>query len=277
MTQPIQMMNADQARTFMDKNKPDTYTLLDVRQDWEYEEYHIPGARLIPLVDLPDRFEEVDRTKPVLVYCASGGRSMAASVLLEGQGYEPITNMVGGIAAWRGDHAFGPIDLGMIDFTGNETSVEIVLKAYAMENNLQRFYSRRADMAETLERIELFMKLAGFEDKHKDTLFTLYGKLVDPNVPRDMFEGVAFKSVDFAAEGGVDIQDFVEEYAEAFDDDQGILQVATMIEAQALDYYLRCAMRAEDPETRDMLQLLAREEKAHLKLLGKFMDERSVG
>jgi len=274
MTQPIKMMSTDQAREYMEGHKPDEYTLLDVRQAWEYEEFHIPGAQFIPLVELPDRLAEVDTSKPVIAYCAAGGRSMAAAVLLEGQGYDDITNMVGGAMAWQGHVAYGPMELGMIEFTGEETSVEVILKAYAMENSLQQFYVQRADMAETLERIELFMELAGFEDRHKDTLFNLYTKLIGEETDRELFESIAFDSVGFTAEGGIEIQEFLDDHGEAFDDDHGVLQLATMVEAQALDYYLRCAARAEIPETQSVLQLLAREEKAHLKLLGRFMDKR---
>ena len=72
----------------------------------------------------------------------------------------------------------------------------------------------------------------------------------------------------------MNLDEFIEEYADAFDKDQGFLQIAAMIEAQALDYYLRCAQRAQSSETQDILQLLAREEKAHLKLIGRFMDRR---
>jgi len=270
----IAMMSTEQARAFMDRRKPDEYTLLDVRQNWEYEEFHIPGAQLIPLVELPDRLDEVSRSRPVIAYCAAGGRSMAASVLLEGQGYEDITNMVGGAMAWQGHVAFGPMELGMIEFSGKETPVEVVLKAYAMESSLQRFYVERADKAETLERIELFMELAGFEDRHKDILFNLYTKIVGQEMDRDTFEKEAFDSIGFTAEGGIDIEEFLEEHGEAFDSDQGVLQLATMVEAQALDYYLRCVMRTENSETEKVLQLLAREEKAHLKLLGRFMDQR---
>ncbi len=270
----ISMMSSGQARTFLDSHKPDEYVLLDVRQMWEYEDFHIPGARLIPLVELPDRFDEVDKGKPIITYCASGGRSMAAAALLEGQGYEDVTNMVGGASAWQGNVAFGPMELGMIEFTGKETPVEVVFKAYAMENSLLHFYIQRADMAETMERIELFMELAGFEDRHKDTLFNLYTKISGEEVDRDVFEELAFASPGFIGEGGVDIEGFLSEYGDAFDNDQGILQLAAMVEAQALDYYLRCAMKTEKPETEKILQTLAREEKTHLKMLGKFMDKR---
>ena len=271
----IAMMPPDQARSFMEANKPDSYTLLDVRQEWEYEEEHIPGAQLLPLVELPDRMDEVDAGKPVLIYCRTGGRSMAAATLLEGQGVSDIINLVGGMSAWSGHTAFGPMDLGLIEFTAKETPEEVILKAYAMEHALQIFYVQRADWAETMERIELFMQLAGVEDRHKDTLFTIYGRLTGSDMDQDAFEQAALQH-EGAVEGGVEISEFLDRHPEAFDDEQGILQLACMIEAQALDYYLRCAAVAESEEARDVLQLLAREEKAHLRLLGKSMDMREL-
>jgi len=277
MSSSVQMMNSDEARQFVNDNKPDSFTLLDVRQDWEYEEFHLPGARHIPLPELPDRMGEIESDKPVLVYCAVGGRSMAAASLLQGQDYPKVINLVDGAMGWNGDVAFGPMELGMIEFDGKETPVEMVLKAYAMEHALQKFYLDEKAKAQSPDRIELFDELAGFEDKHKDTLYTLYKRLVEGGAPREPFEEQALKTIGEAAEGGVVIQEFIDEYAEAFDTEEGVLQVAAMIEAQALDYYLRCAARAQDNKTRDILQLLAREERAHLKLLGRFMDKRSKG
>jgi rhodanese-related sulfurtransferase/rubrerythrin len=274
MTTAAKTMSVDQAREFLDRRAPGDHTLLDVRQDWEYEEFHLPGAHHVPLADLLDRLDEIDRDKPVLVYCLSGGRSHAAAALLDGQGYADVANMAGGIMAWQGHTAFGPAELGMVEFTGRETPQEVVLKAYAMENILQEFYILRADVAETLERIELFMELAGFEDRHKDTLFALYQKILGEKMDRKLFEEVALTGGVTAAEGGVGILEYLDVFGEAFDADQGVLQFASMIEAQALDYYLRCGMRAERTDARDVFATLAREEKAHLKLLARFMDRR---
>jgi rhodanese-related sulfurtransferase/rubrerythrin len=273
MTQSVEMMNVDQVREYLDAHKPDDYTLLDVRQAWEYEEGHLPGARLIPLTELPDRMGEVPEDRPVVTYCASGGRSKAASALLEGQGRSNVINMVGGFMAWQGNQAFGPMELGMVVFTGSETPAEVVLKAYAMESSLQDFYVLRADLAETEERIGLFMELAGYEDRHKDVILELYSRLTDEAVGHDELERMASGMANGLGEGGVDISAFLDKYGEAFDGDHGVLQLAAMVEAQALDYYLRCAARAERDDTRDTLELLAREEKAHLRLLGKHMDQ----
>lgn len=273
MTQPIKMMNADQFQEYMERHKPDQYVLLDVRQEWEYEESHIPGARLIPLAELPDRLDEISRELPLIAQCASGARSMAAAALLEGQGFGDITNMVGGILAWEGHVAFGPMELGMIEFTGSETPAEVVLKAYAMEQSLQSFYLLRADMAETPGGVDVFMELASFEDRHKKTLINLYEKLAGERPEVAAMGEMAAQTVGSVAEGGVDIQEFIEDYGEAFEGDFGVLEVAAMVEAQALDYYLRCAAKADSPDTVDILQLLAREEKAHLKLVGRQLDK----
>jgi rhodanese-related sulfurtransferase len=65
---PVKSFDAEEAKQFMAKNKEGTYTLLDVRQPGEYEEEHIPGARLIPLPLLHDSVKELDAEKPVIVY-----------------------------------------------------------------------------------------------------------------------------------------------------------------------------------------------------------------
>ena len=60
----------------------------------EYAAFHLPGSRLLPLPDLPDHLEAIDRKKPVVVYCRSGKRSAAAAALLAGAGFPRVTNML---------------------------------------------------------------------------------------------------------------------------------------------------------------------------------------
>ena len=273
MNQSVHNLSAEEVRAYLDAHKPHEYTLLDVRQDWEYEEFHLPGAQLIPVAELADRMGEVAENKPVIAYCASGMRSLAAASLLNGQGYADVTNMVGGAMAWRGDAAYGPVDLGMIAFTGDETPLQVVYKAYAMEENLQKFYVRQAGKAETEEQADLFNELAGFEDVHKKTLYNLNTKITGEKADRAAFESAALREAGNLSEGGVDIDAFLDEYGEVLVGTDHIFHLAAMVETQALDYYLRCAMQAQEDETKDVFQLLAREEKAHLKVLGRFMDK----
>ncbi len=65
---PAQSLNSQEAKSYIAENKGEDFTLLDVRQDSEYKAEHLPGATLIPLPVLSERLNELDKTKPVLVY-----------------------------------------------------------------------------------------------------------------------------------------------------------------------------------------------------------------
>ena len=70
-------------------------TLLDTRTEGEYARGHIEGFRNIPVDELRDRLDEVEKGKPVYVICQSGLRSYIASRILEGNGYDAY-NFAGG-------------------------------------------------------------------------------------------------------------------------------------------------------------------------------------
>lgn len=77
------------------------YLLLDVRTQGEYDAGYIDGAILIPHTELADRLDEVEGYEKVLVYCASGNRSVAASQILIDAGFKEVYNFEGGYAAWQ--------------------------------------------------------------------------------------------------------------------------------------------------------------------------------
>ena len=74
--------------------------LLDVREPWEYAAGHVAEATLIPLGELQQRVSEIPRDKPVLAICHSGQRSLAAAAYLLRHGYQQVSNVDGGTAAW---------------------------------------------------------------------------------------------------------------------------------------------------------------------------------
>lgn len=74
--------------------------ILDVREDWEYNDGHIPNAVLVPLGTIPNRLGEIPRDKTVIAVCRSGNRSSQATNFLREQGFENVHNMVGGMKAW---------------------------------------------------------------------------------------------------------------------------------------------------------------------------------
>lgn len=272
MSETIRNLDPKAAEELMAGLRPDEYTLLDVRQPWEYEEFHLPGAMLIPLPELVEHLDEIEPKEPILVYCRAGGRSMAAAKLLAGNGYTDVYNLQGGAAAWLGSAAYGPMDLGLIDFSEIKSPGDAVARAFDMENNLQNYYLRWVDTEETESGVALFAELARFEEVHKDVLYRLYSKVEPEPRTREEFEAGALGTSRGLSEGGVEINAFLEEYAEILDGLEGILMLGMMIETQAYDYYIRCARASETRETREAFEHLAREELAHLKLLGLRLD-----
>jgi phage shock protein E len=74
--------------------------ILDVREPNEWADYHISGATLIPLGELPARVNEVPRDKEVVVVCHSGNRSSKGRDILAQAGFTNVTSMKGGLLAW---------------------------------------------------------------------------------------------------------------------------------------------------------------------------------
>ncbi|MBA3359198.1 MAG: molybdopterin-synthase adenylyltransferase MoeB [Thermoleophilaceae bacterium] len=78
--------------------------IVDVREQQEFEESHIPGALHVPRGHLESRIEGAakDRSQRVVLYCASGNRSaLAAKTLQDELGYENVESMTGGITLWK--------------------------------------------------------------------------------------------------------------------------------------------------------------------------------
>jgi rhodanese-related sulfurtransferase len=73
--------------------------LLDVREAAELAEGRIAGSTHIPLDQLPDRAVELNRSRPVITVCRSGGRSSRAARFLADQGYI-VADLEGGMTQW---------------------------------------------------------------------------------------------------------------------------------------------------------------------------------
>ncbi len=82
----------------MDTGEP--FELIDVREPFEYEIARIDGAKLIPLGEIAERLDELQREQPIIVHCHSGKRSAQAVGLLQQRGFAKVYNLEGGIDAW---------------------------------------------------------------------------------------------------------------------------------------------------------------------------------
>jgi phage shock protein E len=82
------------------KDQDDVY-VIDVREQWEYDDGHIPGVTLIPMNEVPNRLDEIPMDKDVVVTCRSGNRSGQITDYLRQIGFDNVHNMSGGIVAWE--------------------------------------------------------------------------------------------------------------------------------------------------------------------------------
>jgi rhodanese-related sulfurtransferase len=89
------------AQTFNERiSEIDDIQIVDVRNPGEVAEGVLDGAITIPVGQLPDRLDELDVTRPTVVYCAGGYRSSVAASLLRQRGFADVSDLIGGYNAW---------------------------------------------------------------------------------------------------------------------------------------------------------------------------------
>ena len=191
--------------------------------------------------------------------------------MLSGMGFDNIYNLQGGIKAWQGMKATGPIVLNMNMIRGDETPAEMLVFAYGLEKGVQHFYEKMNEQSEDEDLKALFIKLTGIEQRHKKLLFEAWQKIAPTGADQASFDDeVASKSM----EGGFDMDDFMKQNAPYLNTVQDVLDLAMMLETQGLDLYLRFADKSANRQTKEVLFGVADEEKAHLIALGRLLEEK---
>jgi molybdopterin/thiamine biosynthesis adenylyltransferase/rhodanese-related sulfurtransferase len=96
----IDELDSTRARELIAEESP---AIVDVREREEWDEGHLPGAVHVPRGHLESRIESAtpDKSRPVLVYCASGNRSAFAAKTLEELGYDHVVSLAGGFTDWK--------------------------------------------------------------------------------------------------------------------------------------------------------------------------------
>ena len=92
-------LSAPFAAELLSSNQPPL--VVDVRAPREREQKHIGGSLSIPLNRLAENLERLPKYRSLLVYCAGGYRSSIAASLLRGSGFDSVSEIAGGIAAWE--------------------------------------------------------------------------------------------------------------------------------------------------------------------------------
>jgi hydroxyacylglutathione hydrolase len=88
------------AAELQDTAKDEGVQVVDVRGPDEWRRGHLPGAIHIPLASLPERFEELNSARPIILQCKGGGRSSIATSFLQARGISNVANLAGGYEGW---------------------------------------------------------------------------------------------------------------------------------------------------------------------------------
>jgi rubrerythrin len=189
--------------------------------------------------------------------------------MLSGKGFQKVFNVSGGIKAWQAKTAIGPQDLGLDLFTGKEEPLDVLKVAYSLEQGLREFYLLMEKEVENPKIEDLFAKLSEIEVKHQMSIYIAYNDISTKEVSKGEFE----KMVEIKAlEGGLSTREYLELFGSDLDSETQVVSLAMSIEAQALDLYQRLSLKIDNRQSRDIINKIAKEEKAHLASLGKLMD-----
>lgn len=105
LAMPVVQLDNQTLQRMMEEDS--SLQLLDVRTPQEYYLLgHIPGARLLPIYELPDALNGLSRELKTVLVCEHGVRSVDASYYLLQNGFEQVYNLSAGMAEWNGPRAF---------------------------------------------------------------------------------------------------------------------------------------------------------------------------
>lgn len=255
-------------RDYVQNHHENTYVLVDVRQPQEYQMGHIPGARLMPLPDLVRTMDMLPAEKELIVYCRSGGRSMAAAAMLEEEGFSvPIYNLAGGMLRWDGAELEDFPKVGL--FAGNSLA-DMFETAVNLEKGAQLFYEAVGRDYAGHDWSRTFERLAKAEIAHARTVHKRWQR-IDAGI--DAFEPLYERLSGEVIEGGMSLEEALKKAAGAEKDAcLRLIEMALQIEYAAFDLYRTLADQADTEEGRDAFIKLAQAEKAHMQALINAID-----
>jgi rhodanese-related sulfurtransferase len=256
---PVSTMNAEDVRAFLRERDPESYNLVDVRQPWEYEEGHLPGARLIPIAHLPGRLGELDRSKPTIAYCGSGVRSRAAASILGEAGFQKTWSMTGGINAWNGLVAEGRYESELSYFSGASNAEEMIALSLALEAGNRILYERLSGDVGEGEAGSLFRSLGMAEKRHEETLRGLHARIAPQAPPPALPEGIGGEGL---LEDGTQVRAGLERVRGK--SMREAMEILIAMEANAMDRYIKMGRTVEDERCSKVFSALAEEERSHV-------------
>ena len=256
-------------REYLLQHHAEDYQLIDVRQLQEYGAEHLPGALWIPAEDLPHRLDDLDETKATIVYCAHGLLSRAAAQVLIKAGFLEVRVLLGGLHAWHYGTSSGLPGKLSARLADAGSAQEQAVLAWQIEETTRHFYEAMARSLEEPEVAGLFAELAVEEGHHEATLKALWEALAG-RVADDDFSQLARIDKEMM-EGGMHLSEALAWAAQSSTDK--ILDFAMAIELNAYDHYLHLQRSADDPDSKRLFEIMADEERHHLRSLGQSLEK----
>ncbi|UCG79124.1 MAG: hypothetical protein JSV21_04660 [Nitrospirota bacterium] len=255
----------DQVRTLIAEKKSDEYCLLDVRQPAEYEQGHIPGARLIPLSELSFKMGEMDQNRQTVVYCRSGNRSLSATSMLMGAGFQNVLNMEGGIMAYNGIVAGGPPEAGMFCFPETLSAGQLAAVAWFLEDGTIRFIDEMSKRFSSDDKSSVLSSRIATREEHKQRLEELYTELTGDDPSSDFPGDVIDVPTDTVMVGCVKT-----DAAIAWADGKtlnDILELMISLGANGYDLYLKLGRAVSSDDARKVFNSLSDEEQKNIEYI----------
>ena len=100
MSNTIQQLSVQSFAELWQEENDNKPVLLDVREPWEISFANISESLNIPMNQIPERLKELPTNSHIVVMCHHGGRSQSVAQFLAHNGFETLSNLVGGINAW---------------------------------------------------------------------------------------------------------------------------------------------------------------------------------
>jgi rhodanese-related sulfurtransferase/rubrerythrin len=268
----IKELMPDELRQLMAHTREKRYVLIDVRQPEEYAVAHIPGATLLPLMELEARLFELPTDRELIFYCSAGPRSaIAASLAAEAELSDlPVYNLIGGMLAWDGHKVFDFPRAQVFDQV--RRLPDMLMTAMDLEKGAFRYYRAILDRFDALPFLSVIEHLSQAEEAHARALYALWKQdQADPSPFKSVFD-----QLDGAIlEGGQSLEEALGRLTErASEGDLHVLELSLDIEFRAYDLYRSLAERTEDARTRNSLLKIAQAEKSHMRRLQEAIADR---
>jgi len=263
----FEIVRSEEVKQYINTRQEKEYIIIDVRQPFEYETNHIPGALLNPLNHLIQSFSDLPVDKDLIFYCHAGSRSqMAAMMAAEEEIFEKnIYSLDGGITSWTGKSIENFPRVGV--FSKSKTLTQFLYTAMDMEKGAERFYLLVQEKFESEAFSSVFGQLAVVEAAHAKLIYKIYAKIAAqiPAPFEEFYQGLPGDIV----EGGEQLEQYVDQLENMSENlCIALMEFALDIEFSAYDLYRTLAnQKTDDSQMAGVFLDIAQNEKSHMRMI----------